>query len=707
MNHCVLDPNLSFASQMLNSSNTIFDICHNFTIDTDVTIGDNCILRFNGGSLSGTNGKIIGNDIKIESSLVKIFSGISFEGNFLNGQIFEIEWFVDTYETSYKVNSTKDAYSELNAALNSGVKIMRFNNERYYPIQQTIVINGNLDIIGRTRYLDNATYFLKQPCIYSKYVTTLLVYNFNSGPSATPELIKTRLDINGLHFYCAKSYNNPISDDSINNTLDNIEYTPIVQINNIGASVLWGLHININITSINNQETQVPNWTGLEINATSEPISYIEIHGYVSMVYQAYIINNATTTWATDTKIFGNSFCVIGGVFNGGNPVRNYGTHQAISVFPNQKNYKSYFKAKMFENYGYVWDLGEKHNTLYRWSCNYIAVPIDESIGFTYDDTQQSYSPVSVEFPTDVFYPNLLADTYKYRHGLQDLTVTTVISHKENGVDVIDNLPFKRYEFPAYLMRSNNLAFHAAHHSDASFAWIGANNIKYKYKTTIVFSCQTMRLAYQDNPPLYIAPTFSTKPSDNKLNRFDVVVKYKDANNVVLKTLSFHFDPDDVINSISSAYYYGRYVKLRNIFMDGRISMNSKTEIEYTEYIEDQALFQRPVFFIPNYHADKIIRAGGDEGMAMMTEFDIGETYFHTTNGQLWWNGNKWTEYDGADSGIRRSGTLQDLPSSGIYIGFRYFCTSIVMIDGSPMINIELIYTGSNWVDALGRIVAN
>ncbi len=704
MNHFTLNPNLPFASQV-TTANSIYEICHDFTINSGVTIGDNSILRFNGGSLSGstTSCKIIGNNLRIESSLVKIFSSIYFEGNFLNGQIFEIEWFVNTFETSYIENSTKDAYNELSYALNSGARIMRFNNERYYPITHTVAINGNLDIIGRTRYVDNSIYYLKQPCIYSNQVTTLLEYNFNSDHYSN-EPSKTRLEINGLHFFCAKPYDNWISDEYIDYTLSHIDYTPIVIIKNRGTKVLWGLHVDINISSVNNQATKVPNWTGLEINAVSGPISYIEIHGYVSMVYQAYKINRTTANWITDTKIFGNSFCVIGGVLNGGEPVRNFGTHQTLSVFPSQQNYQSYFKAKKFENYGYVWDLGLKHDNLERWSCNYAASPLDDSVGFEFDDTQQNCSPVSIDCPTDVFYPNLLANTYKYRHGLEDLTVETVVSHEENGIEVIDHLPFKRYEFPIHLMRSNGIAYHAAHHSDLSFAWLGSNNIKYKYQTTIVFSGSTMRLAYQDNPPLYLAPML-TRIQGNLLNRFEVVVNYKDNNDVLLKTLSFHYDPLDE-NNISSPFYFGRYVKLRNIFLDGRVYADSKTEIVYTEFFENQALVVRPVFFIPNYHADKIIRAGGDDGLVAMTEYDMGETYYHVSNGQLWWNGNKWTEYDGANAGTRRSGTYAQRPTTGLYVGFRYFCTSGATISGTPMLNIELFYTGSSWVDALGRPVS-
>ena len=64
------------------------------------------------------------------------------------------------------------------------------------------------------------------------------------------------------------------------------------------------------------------------------------------------------------------------------------------------------------------------------------------------------------------------------------------------------------------------------------------------------------------------------------------------------------------------------------------------------------------------------------------------------------------TEYDGANAGILRSGTFAQRPTTGIYIGFRYFCTSGATVQGTPMTNIEIYYTGSSWVDALGRVVS-
>lgn len=52
---------------MINKKNTIYEIRYDFTLETNVTIPDNCILKFNGGSINGSenNYKLIGTNTKI------------------------------------------------------------------------------------------------------------------------------------------------------------------------------------------------------------------------------------------------------------------------------------------------------------------------------------------------------------------------------------------------------------------------------------------------------------------------------------------------------------------------------------------------------------------------------------------------------------------------------------------------------------------
>lgn len=725
MYYKLLRNDTSLVSQ-LTDADTIYEIRDRIVINQPVTIPPKSVLRFNGGmfakgSCDSHMAVITASDCKIESPLVKIFENIKFSGDIIYNDTFQIEWFVGTYETSFISDSTNDSSEELNQAFNSGVKNIHFNSGRYYPITQPIIINGNLDITGETRYLDNSTFYLKQPCIYGAINGPLFIYNFYNSPM---EDKKTRVNIDGLHFYYSGSYENnlptlssytqPTSEDiaslnsAANTILNNIDYHPIVLFNNIGDDTLWGLHINVNITSANRGLTlQIPNWTGLEINADSAAISYIEIHGYISMVFRAYYIHASLSTWITDTKIYGNSRCAIGGDFQGGYPTRNFGTHQTIPVFPDGC-FVPYFKARAFTNYGYVWDIRVRNAYNYLWPCYYIAEPYEDTTmhrGFLFDETQANHSVVSIESPTDVFYPNLLADCFKYTNGMTDIVVNTLIVCKDRNGNIIDygsqtveeHLQFKRYLFPEHLMRSDNLAWNAVFHSDAGFSNNAESDKTYTYRVTITLSGQTMRMAYQDKPSLYFSPIRSQEP-------FIVTVTYKDSSDVLIKQISFKYHSGDA-DSIASSYYYGRYIKIQDLFTEDHYVSQSKTIIEFEQTLQGQTLIQRPVFFIPNYHSYKIIRAGDNSGMVQMTAYDIGETYFHSVNGQLWWDGNRWIEYDKANAGIDRSGIYANRPSTGIYVGFRYFCTSGAKVQGISMPNIVIYYTGTNWVDALGRIV--
>lgn len=77
---------------MINNSNTIYVIQYDFTLGEDITIPENCILEFNGGSLSGDN-TIIGNNTCISANTIKILStDITFSGTWNIVSIYP-EWF--------------------------------------------------------------------------------------------------------------------------------------------------------------------------------------------------------------------------------------------------------------------------------------------------------------------------------------------------------------------------------------------------------------------------------------------------------------------------------------------------------------------------------------------------------------------------------------------------------------------------------------
>lgn len=81
----------SFASQ-LTKDNTIYVIQHDYTLDSDITIPANCVLQFDGGSISGEH-TITGNNTGIQAGLVKIFdTDVTLEGRWNAAEAYP-EWF--------------------------------------------------------------------------------------------------------------------------------------------------------------------------------------------------------------------------------------------------------------------------------------------------------------------------------------------------------------------------------------------------------------------------------------------------------------------------------------------------------------------------------------------------------------------------------------------------------------------------------------
>lgn len=80
------------AQEMVSDANTIYEIRYDFDLNgATIIIPDNCVLKFNGGSLD--NGTIEGTKTGIEASPIKIFGeNIDFSGYFLLNCIYA-EWF--------------------------------------------------------------------------------------------------------------------------------------------------------------------------------------------------------------------------------------------------------------------------------------------------------------------------------------------------------------------------------------------------------------------------------------------------------------------------------------------------------------------------------------------------------------------------------------------------------------------------------------
>lgn len=90
---------------MINKANTIYVIQYDYDLkEASINIPENCVLQFDGGSLS--NGTIVGNNTKIKTELEKIFNNITIDGNW-NVVEAHPEWFGALPDGKLIVRDTK------------------------------------------------------------------------------------------------------------------------------------------------------------------------------------------------------------------------------------------------------------------------------------------------------------------------------------------------------------------------------------------------------------------------------------------------------------------------------------------------------------------------------------------------------------------------------------------------------------------------
>ena len=299
MGYVILRKNKSFAEQVIKE-NTIYEIRYDFDLNNQkVIIPDNCILKFNGGSIS--NGIIESNNIEIKAYLVKIFDNIVFTGKTKDNNIFEVPWFVAN--ESISLDSRLDAYLELQSMFNSGIINIHFSGTRYYYISKTITINHVVNITGPTynqrRYGNSRAVTAPiSPCIYTDKLITLIQYNHptNNNPYAN-----TPINIGGFDLLNVYDY-------SVNYSKSEIPFLLIsAETNEIGYSPLWGINIDVNITNhIRYIEGvgYIPNMVGIKFltNGSGSYITYVKMYGYIQGVISGYDSEEKNGGWITSVE---------------------------------------------------------------------------------------------------------------------------------------------------------------------------------------------------------------------------------------------------------------------------------------------------------------------------------------------------------------------------------------------------------------------
>ena len=144
---------------MFTQQNTIYVIQYDFTLGEDITVPENCVLEFDGGSISasGTNDTITGTNTGINAGLVKILgTDVTLAGSWNVAEVYP-EWWGAIGSNNYED-------SKIQKAIDFAVLIhsrLLFSNKKTYKIDHPLIIGGDGDFIidgnGCVFYKDTST----------------------------------------------------------------------------------------------------------------------------------------------------------------------------------------------------------------------------------------------------------------------------------------------------------------------------------------------------------------------------------------------------------------------------------------------------------------------------------------------------------------------------------------------------------------------
>lgn len=141
---------LGFAEQ-LTQENTIYVIRYDYTLTADVTIPANCVLQFDGGSISGAY-TITGNNTQIIAHKTSIITDITIAGTWNVPNIYS-DWFTDITSTNrikQLVNLSSDSIYNI-IVIEDGTYSVSFSEEKEAALllksHTKLIINGQISVV--------------------------------------------------------------------------------------------------------------------------------------------------------------------------------------------------------------------------------------------------------------------------------------------------------------------------------------------------------------------------------------------------------------------------------------------------------------------------------------------------------------------------------------------------------------------------------
>ena len=707
----VVDGVNTLTQSMINQPNTIYEIRYDFDLSgTEITIPDNCILQFDGGSLR--NGVLLG-DFRVKAPNSKIFYSISFIGNVQNTLVANLEWFVQNWST--KMDYKLDATDELQEAFDSGIIRWLINENRYYYITKTIIITKTIfiDTTLRNNYSTTSNslghrVYLQEGSIYSDKEVTLIKY-IHKGMNGN--FHNTHIYLSGLRLHTTKVYTD-ITEESKNTPILYIEVSP-------DLPYLQADGIDLDVAISSQERTGALNFTGVEIYAKNQGILFLNLRGNIFRTYYGMYFHYDSPYWfnginidCTTTCNFGSRDSIVG------NGVIIKGFHQTFQQ-PNEFNAKkAYFN---FSNsyayfYGLLYDMGRS-----------TASSSSPSIALNCKVSRNILAPTSYDGET-LLNRSVMSSTDFYSNEINivgNKIGENIVSLHDNGnfyyIDYnessINNKSFKTFINEGKLSDINYLTGGISTTDINS----GGPNTNYEVAGQAYSLCKADVTEENSEDGIYTIKTvirkgsFTLAPSTTLRNQLLLEVNtalFYMPNSVVL--VNMYNRSGNIIESIEK-HNDSAYSILNNFYVTKSL-FDSIVKIEFINTVQFKADSKVSYISIPRVRVSLLDVSFGNKfnNMFVAEPFPLRGSNFvsifsRAKNKPLYCaRGLGWVDSEGNPADAISVGNFSNKPlaSSGIKVGFQYFCTDRQTTEGST--NGIMIYHKGNdvWVDALGRVVS-
>lgn len=665
-------------NDMIKNPNTVYEIKYDFDLNgTEISIKDNCVLKFNGGSIS--NGTINGDLYTIEALRFKIFENVKFKGSSKLNNYYLIDWWVKEPQYKFvKENNSIDNYQDIQSAFDSGAENFIFSSDRYYYIKKTLLINGEINLFSDVEHKhfdgNDRAHRKEPPCLYSNEIVTLIEYKYKS------DTYKGTIYIGSINLVC----NKPFSDLSEKDI-------PILYIHADQSTVrnsVWGVVIKCNIKAkdllidlkneypdIYEQSVNIfaPNYTGLMIKADNTNFSYVKVCSHICMTYYGIIIPETENNhWITDVTIEGDTRCVIGGKFiGGGNPVRIFGSHQPEYGLAKTDEVRNvgYFVGKQIQLYGYIWDINQA--TLEsKGNCPKYPIQINSVTG----DYNNPILNTKILPPTLRFIK--YADLNFRNFSLKALFLDNLLNYVGSPLftDKIKNFSLKlnNVDYTEYPQIYNTRYLFGV------YPWMADRANIYKSLGNVAY------ITTQSDEEIPYKLHFELKSSGYTENN-ELIIKYE-ASSVYIKIQT---DKGEVLvndtYNLSNSFYPNSYFSIvlpQNV----NIIVDIETKIKKPK----GTFVFLPLIKIPN---EKSVFCNKTNVSDVKGDF----IYDTTANKAGWWNGKCWADINGYNIDYNVKGTTAKRPIlKSADEGFEYYDTTLKK---------KILWNGTAWVNIDGTVL--